>query len=111
MQREGEKGSTMAKQLTIVAHLYVREEKLEEAKQFLLGLVGKSRSEADCIDYHLHQDDENPLEFTFYENWTDRAAWDRHMELPYLKELARRRDEFFSRPTHIRLMSMISDRD
>jgi hypothetical protein len=33
------------------------------------------------------------------------------MELPYLKELARRREEFFSSDSHIRLMTMISDRD
>jgi quinol monooxygenase YgiN len=97
-------------QLTIVAHLYVREDKLEEAKQFLLDLIAKSRSEAHCLDYHLHQDNDNPMEFTFYENWTDRAAWDRHMELPYLKELAQRRDEFFSQKSDIRMMTMISDR-
>jgi quinol monooxygenase YgiN len=100
----------MTKQLTIVAHLHVRQEKLEEARRFLLDLIEKSRGEPDCIDYHLHQDNENPLEFTFYENWTDRGSWDRHMELPYLKELARRREEFFSAPTQIRLMTMISDR-
>jgi quinol monooxygenase YgiN len=101
----------MAGQLTIVAHLHVREEKLAEAKAFLLGLVEGSRSDPNCIDYHLHQDNENPLEFTFYENWVDRASWDRHMELPPLKELARRRPEFFRAPTEIRLMSMISARD
>jgi quinol monooxygenase YgiN len=98
----------MANPLTIVAHLHVRQDKLDEAKAFLLGLVEGSRSDPDCIDYHLHQDNENPLEFTFYENWVSRAAWDRHMQLPPLKELARRREEFFAAPTEIRLMTMIS---
>lgn len=101
----------MSKQLTIIAHLHLREEKAEEAKAFLLGLVAESRSDPNCIDYHLHQDRENPLEFAFYENWTDRSAWDRHMEIPSLKELARRRPEFFSSPTQISLMEMISERD
>ncbi len=101
----------MSKQLTIVAHLYARKEKLDEVKTFLLGLVEGSRADPTCVEYHLHQDDDNPLEFTFYENWKDRASWDANMQLPPLKELARRREEFFTTPPHIRLMSMISERD
>jgi quinol monooxygenase YgiN len=101
----------MANQLTIVAHLHVRPEKLDEAKAFLLALVEGSRSEPDCIDYHLHQDNENPVEFTFYENWVSRDAWGRHMQLPALRELARRREEYFTAPTDIRFLTMISRRE
>ena len=100
----------MSTQFTIIAHLVARPNKIEDTKAFLLGLVAPTRSEIGCVNYDLHQDDENPAEFTFYENWTTRKDWDEHMELPHLKEFARRSDELFVEPPLIRKMTMISER-
>ena len=98
----------MSKQLTVIAHLVAKPDKIEETREFLLSLVGDTRAEPGCVDYDLHQDDANPAEFTFYENWTSRAEWDKHMEMPYLKEFARRAPDLFAADPHIRLMTMIS---
>lgn len=98
----------MSRQLTVVAHLVARPAKIEETRKFLLSLIEPTRAEPGCIDYDLHQDDDRPTEFTFYENWKDRAAWDAHMQTPNLHEFARRADELFAVPPHIRLMTMIS---
>lgn len=100
----------MPKQLTVIAHLVAKPDKIEETRTFLLALIGKTRGEKGCVDYDLHQDDSNPAEFTFYENWANRAEWDKHMEMPYLKEFAARKDELFAKEPHIRLMTMISKR-
>lgn len=98
----------MSRQLTVVAHLVARPAKIEETRKFLLSLIEPTRAEPGCIDYDLHQDDERSAEFTFYENWKDRAAWDAHMQTPNLHEFARRAGELFAVPPHIRLMTMIS---
>ena len=98
----------MSKQLTVVAHLVARPHKIDETKKFLLSLIDATRVEPGCIDYDLHQDDDRPAEFTFYENWKDRAEWDKHMETPNLHEFARRADDLFAVPPQIRLMTMIS---
>jgi len=98
----------MAKQLTVIAHLVAKPGKIEDTKAFLMSLVDKTRAEAGCVNYDLHQDDDNPAEFTFYENWTNRAEWDKHMEMPYLQEFAARKAELFAVEPHIRLMTMIS---
>jgi quinol monooxygenase YgiN len=98
-------------QLTVIAHLVAQPNKIEETKRFLLNLVPQTRPEPGCVEYHLHQDNDNPAEFTFYENWTDRGEWDKHMLLPHLEEFARRADELFAVKPHIRLMTMISERD
>ncbi|PDQ20202.1 antibiotic biosynthesis monooxygenase [Mesorhizobium sanjuanii] len=98
----------MSKQLTVVAHLVARPHMIDETKKFLLSLIDATRSEPGCIDYDLHQDDDRPAEFTFYENWKDRAEWDKHMETPNLHEFARRAGELFAVPPQIRLMTMIS---
>jgi quinol monooxygenase YgiN len=100
----------MSQQLTVIAHLVAKPDKVDETRKFLLDLVTPTRTEPGLIEYHLHQDDDNPAEFTFYENWINRAEWDAHMELPHLKEFARRADELFAVKPHIRLMTMISER-
>jgi len=100
----------MTEQLTVIAHLVAKPNKIDETKAFLLGLVSPTRLEAGTIEYHLHQDNENPAEFTFYENWTNRGEWDTHMTLPHLEEFARRADDLFAVKPHIRLMTMISER-
>jgi len=100
----------MNQPLTVIARLVAEPDKIEETRKFLLDLVRPTRTEPGQVEYHLHQDNDNPAEFTFYENWINRAEWDAHMELPHLKEFARRADELFAVDPHIRLMTMISER-
>ena len=74
------------------------------------GSFWAASSRPGCIEYHLHQDNDNPAEFTFYENWTNRAEWDKHMVLPHLAEFAKMAPILFAKDPHIRLMTMISER-
>ncbi|MGR5300257.1 putative quinol monooxygenase [Vibrio alfacsensis] len=48
-------------------------------KAELLKLIDVTRAEEGCINYDLHQDNENPAHFTFYENWESRELWQQHM--------------------------------
>jgi len=52
----------------------------------LLKLIDITRAEAGCINYDLHQDNENPEHFFFYENWESRELWQAHMEAKHLKD-------------------------
>jgi quinol monooxygenase YgiN len=83
----------MTEQLTVIAHLVAKPNKIKATRGFLLGLVSPTRTEPGCVEYHLHQDNENPAEFTFYENRTNRGKWDTHMTLPHLEEFTRRADD------------------
>jgi quinol monooxygenase YgiN len=98
----------MTEQLTVVAHLRALNGQIEETKRFLLGLIEPTRAEPGVIEYWLHQDNDNRAEFTYYENWKNRAEWDKHMELPHLKAFAEVKDKVFELQK-IRLMTMISD--
>ena len=93
---------------TIIAHLVAQPDKIEETKKFLLALVPQTRPEPGCIEYHLHQDNDNPAEFTFYETWADRGEWDKHMETPHIKEVIARAPDLFAADIQVRLMTMIS---
>jgi len=72
--------------LTIVANILANEDKIELVKAELLKLIDITRSEEGCINYDLHQDNENPAHFTFYENWQTRALWQTHMANQHLAD-------------------------
>ena len=72
--------------LTIVANIKAKADKIELVKTELLKLIGITRAEKGCINYDLHQDNENPAHFLFYENWASRDLWQTHMGNTHLKE-------------------------
>lgn len=75
----------MAK-LTIVANIKVKEGKIELVKSELLKLIDVTRAEKGCINYDLHQDNENPAHFMFFKNWESRELWQDHMGNQHLKD-------------------------
>lgn len=73
-------------QLTIVADITTKPDTIEFVKAELLKLIEPTRAEAGCIDYDLHQDNDNPALFLFYENWESRELWQAHMGSEHLAE-------------------------
>ena len=74
----------MAKNLTIVARIEAKKECVELVKSELLKLIEPTRKEAGCIRYDLHQDNENPEVFFFYESWESRELLQAHLENEHL---------------------------
>lgn len=72
--------------LTIVANIKANEDKIELVKAELLKLIEITRTEAGCLNYDLHQDNDNPAHFMFYENWETRELWQAHMGNQHLQE-------------------------
>ncbi len=70
--------------LTIVANIHAKAEKIDLVKAELLKLIDITRAEDGCIQYDLHQDNENPAHFMFFENWVSRELWQNHMAAPHL---------------------------
>ncbi len=70
--------------LTIVANIKANPDQIDLVKAELLKLIPITRAEAGCINYDLHQDNENPAHFVFYENWESRELWQTHMNAPHL---------------------------
>jgi quinol monooxygenase YgiN len=72
--------------LTIVARILAKEDKREFVKSELLKLIDITRAEEGCINYYLHQDNENENLFLFYEHWENRDLWQIHMNNTHLAE-------------------------
>lgn len=71
--------------LTIVARIEANKGSAELVKAALTKLIEPTREEEGCLQYDLHQDNDNPEVFVFFENWTSRELWLAHMETDHIK--------------------------
>lgn len=72
--------------LTIVANIVAKDDQIEMVKAELIKLIEKTRQEDGCINYDLHQDNDNPAHFVFYENWASEAALDKHLTTQHIAD-------------------------
>ncbi len=72
--------------LTIIGQIYAKSDQIDFVKSELEKLIDITRAEAGCIQYDLHQDNDNPAHFLFYENWDSRELWQAHMNNQHLKD-------------------------
>ena len=70
--------------LTIVAHITAKPDRIELVKTELKKLIDITRTEAGCLQYDMHQDNQKPAHFMFFENWNSRELWQKHMAAPHL---------------------------
>jgi quinol monooxygenase YgiN len=71
--------------VTVVAKLTVKAAAIEAVKTELLKMIAPTRAEEGCIEYRLHQDNDDPTVFIFYENWESLVCLERHMESEHFK--------------------------
>lgn len=79
----------MRKNLTIIAKIVIKPNQIELVKSELLKLIEPTLKEAGCIQYDLHQDNDNPSVFLFYETWQSRELWQEHMKSSHLADHAK----------------------
>ncbi|RTZ17932.1 antibiotic biosynthesis monooxygenase [Vibrio aquaticus] len=70
--------------LTIVANIVAKGDQIEMVKAELIKLIEKTRQEDGCINYDLHQDNDNPAHFVFHENWASEAALEAHLATEHI---------------------------
>ena len=75
----------MAKPLTIIARIEAGKQNVDLDKSELRKLITPTRREKGCLQYDLHQENDHPEVFVFYENWKSRELWQRHMNSGHIK--------------------------
>lgn len=70
--------------LTIIANIHANPDKIDLVRAELEKLIQITQSEKGCLQYDLHQDNDNLAHFMFYENWESRDLWQIHMNTPHL---------------------------
>ena|SRR5687767_6777034 len=88
--------------LRVVAHLRAKPDKIEETKQALSELIKPTRAEEGCITYELMQNDADPTDFAFVEEWSGNDALDAHLQTEHIQRVVARADELLAAPPDIR---------
>lgn len=66
---------------------------LEETKALLVSLIEPTRQENGCLSYELWQNQEDPTEFSFVEEWADQAALEAHFQTPHFLDALKKIDK------------------
>lgn len=74
--------------IVVFARIKARLDSAETVKIELLKMVEPTRKEAGCIKYQLHQDNEDPSVFVFYEVWESAASLERHKDTDHYRHYA-----------------------
>ncbi|MBP0450069.1 antibiotic biosynthesis monooxygenase [Kitasatospora sp. RG8] len=94
--------------VTLVGTAHPKPERAEELKQLLLSFVEPTRQEPGCLEYHFHEDRDEPGVFVFYEAWRSQADLDAHLALPHLRDFRERRMDYLTEDLEIRFLTMRS---
>lgn len=98
----------MSRTLRVVAHIPARQDTIEAVRSVLLGLIEPTRAEDGCIVYELLQNDADPTDFTFVEEWTDRASLEAHLASPHVQAALAKVPDLLSGEPDIRTYALIA---
>jgi quinol monooxygenase YgiN len=90
-----------AKPLTVVAILKAKAGQEAALRQALLAVVPPTRKEKGCLNYDLHEVQQESGRFLFHENWTSRAELDAHLASPHVKALFGQFDALLAEPPQL----------
>jgi len=74
--------------LTVVAKVVAKSDAVNAVKTELYKLIAPTRKEDGCIEYKLHQDNEDPTVFIFYETWDSLDCLQKHTNTDHYKAYA-----------------------
>jgi len=73
----------------LTAIIKSRPEHTEEVKTYLLNMALHSKKEEACLQYDLHQNNEEPNIFVFHEIWKDAKGLEEHNAKPYIQDFVK----------------------
>ena len=93
--------------LTVVAILKAKKGMEAEVEAELQSLIGPTRREPGCLNYDLHQLNDDPAVCLFHENWKSKEDLDQHLAMPYLQKFQGRAEELLAEPVDLKLLTKI----
>lgn len=93
----------------VVARLIAFPNQIEAARALLIGLVEPTRQEAGCLQYELLQNQANPTDFTFVEEWESHEALDAHLASAHIQAAVAHIPELIAEGPDIRRYSLLKN--
>ena len=91
----------------MVARIVAKPESVDVVREGLASLLKPTRAEVGCILYELMQNEADPTDFTFYEEWTSAAALDAHAQSDHLRTTFAHLAEHLQGPADVRRYAYI----
>lgn len=95
--------------VTVIAYIEVKSGAEESFMQAANIVVAATRAETACLNYDLHQSDENPNLFMFYENWTSMAGLQQHAQSAHIQTFRASISDLLAKPTEIKTYTMVTE--
>jgi quinol monooxygenase YgiN len=92
----------------VVAHIIAKPDTIAETRELLMTLIEPTRAEDGCIVYELIQNNADPADFTFVEEWTSDEALDAHLATEHLERVAASGAELFAAPPDVRRYTLLA---
>lgn len=93
--------------IRVVARLTSKPETVAETRTALEGFVEPTRAEVGCIVYELMQNNADPCDFTFYEEWESDETLDAHLLSPLITAFAERAEDLLAIEPDIRRYTLL----
>ncbi|MCE9625843.1 MAG: antibiotic biosynthesis monooxygenase [Deltaproteobacteria bacterium] len=96
-----------SKTLRVVALFKAKPEQVEALKNFLAKLMPPTRQERGCLRYELHQNNADPTDFAFIEEWENDTSLDAHLKSPHVEAALPLVGEYLAAPVDIRRYGLV----
>ncbi len=94
--------------LRVVARVIALPGKVEQVKSVLFALVEPTRQEEGCITYELWQNQEDPTDFTFVEEWQNQAMLNAHLASAHIEAAESQLDSLLASEPDIRIYQLLA---
>lgn len=96
----------MSTPLYLIATIYPKPGKTDEARVAFEELMNATRQEAGCELYDLVQADDESV-WVMMEKWSSKSAWDQHMQSDHVKKITEIGANFLEKPSELRILKSI----
>jgi len=94
--------------IRVVARVVALPDQVEEVKSVLLGLIEPTRKEQGYIVYELLQNQADPTDFTFVEEWESQALLEAHLASAHIEEAESQLNGLIAVEPDIRLYQLLA---
>ena len=92
----------------VFVKLHAREGEERAVEEALREVLGPSREEPGCLDFHLFRSMRDPRLFFIHSRWVDEVAFQQHAVLPHTERFLKKVDALLDQPREVSRTQMIA---
>lgn len=92
----------------VFVKLQAREGEEKSVEEALREVLGPSRAEPGCLDFHLFRSARDPRLFYIHSRWADAEAFAKHADLPHTVRFLKKVDALLDVPREVARTEMIA---